>query len=530
LFALNPVSRKRWQRFRSLRRAWYSLCLLLALYVLSLGAELLCNGRPLLLRHQGRWYFPFCRFYPQSTFTPGGPDTRINYRRLEQDQAFREQGSWMLWAPVANDPLAIVPLEELQGHLRSSCRLRNIPQLGGISVNAELIITRYIGMEAFYPGNAPAGRGRKLTEFWDLPPALLDTLQRRLQQTQAFPAESYHCPGREGHPGVQITLPASAPRAAPPLLLRLTINGLQGPDLPALAWDFEPGAAVPRNQRQSYETLPAELRQLITASRQRLAGGESVLPQEVLFQGRKMLLSCEQESVRFPFRPVAGHWLGLDDAGRDVFARILYGLRSSLSFGLILVICAMTAGTAAGMLQGYLGGWVDILGQRLIEIWSALPFLYIMILMGSIYGPSFQLLIFCYALFNWIGISYYMRAEMLRLRQLPFVEAARCLGLPGWKIALRHILPNSLVPLITFFPFSLVGAIGSLAALDYLGFGLPPPTPSLGQLLQQAQNQRWAWWLILYPSLTLFTVMLLGVFVGEGLRNAFDPRRQSRLQ
>lgn len=123
-----------------------------------------------------------------------------------------------------------------------------------------------------------------------------------------------------------------------------------------------------------------------------------------------------------------------------------------------------------------------------------------------------------------------MRGEMLRLRRLPFVEAARCLGLPGWKIALRHVLPNSLVPLITFFPFSLVGAIGSLAALDYLGFGLPPPTPSLGQLLQQAQNQRWAWWLTLYPSLTLFIIMLLGVFIGEGLRNAFDPKPQSRLQ
>ncbi|HOG50794.1 MAG TPA: ABC transporter permease subunit, partial [Lentisphaeria bacterium] len=135
-----------------------------------------------------------------------------------------------------------------------------------------------------------------------------------------------------------------------------------------------------------------------------------------------------------------------------------------------------------------------------------------------------------YALFNWIGISYYMRAEMLRLRRLPFVESARCLGLPGWKIVFRHILPNAVVPLITFFPFSLVGAIGSLAALDYLGFGLPPPTPSLGQLLQQAQSQRWAWWLILYPSATLFLVMLLGVFVGEGVREAFDPRQHSRLE
>jgi microcin C transport system permease protein len=166
----------------------------------------------------------------------------------------------------------------------------------------------------------------------------------------------------------------------------------------------------------------------------------------------------------------------------------------------------------------------------LIEIWSALPFLYIMILMGSIYGRSFGLLLFCYGIFNWIGISYYMRAEFLRLRALPFVDSARCMGIPAGTIMLRHIFPNAITPVLTFFPFSLVGAIGALAALDYLGFGLPPPTPSWGQLLHQAQQFRWAWWLILYPSLAIFTVMLLGVFIGEGVRDAYDPRRYSRME
>jgi len=530
LFALNPVSKKRWQRFRSMRRAWWSFCLLLALFVLSLGAELICNGNPLLIRHQGCWYFPFCRFYPQSAFTPGGPDTRADYRKLSQDSLFRQQGSWMLWAAVANDPLSIVSIAELQEHLRTSCRLTTIPKLGGISVNAQLSITRYIGMEAFYAESSPEGRGKRLSDFWVLPQELLDGLHARFRSTAAFPAVSYFCLGQEGHPAVQISLSANASRTSPPRLLRLTISNQQEDDATSLAWEFDSKSSQPRFNQQSYASLPEDIKQVILMAKARLTAGEAFPPQEVIYRGQKMQLSFEREAVRFPFRPVEGHWLGLDDAGRDVFARILYGLRSSLSFGLILVFCAITAGSAAGMLQGYLGGWVDILGQRLIEIWSALPFLYIMILMGSIYGPSFQLLIFCYAIFNWIGISYYMRAEMLRLRKLPFVEAARCLGLPGWKIALRHILPNSLVPLITFFPFSLVGAIGSLAALDYLGFGLPPPTPSLGQLLQQAQSQHWAWWLILYPSLALFTVMLLGVFVGEGLRNAFDPRRQSRLQ
>ncbi len=530
MFALNPVSKKRWQRFRGMRRAWWALCLLLALFILSLGAELICNGNPLLIRHQGRWYFPFCRFYPQSAFTPGAPDTRADYRQLSQDSAFRQQGSWMVWAPVANDPLGIVSIAELQEHLRTSCRLTAIPKLGGISVNEQLSITRYIGMQAFYAESGPDGRGKTLSDFWVLPPALLDSLRERFQSSAAFPAISYLCPGQEGHPTVQISLSASAARSSPPRLVRLTISSQQEDDTTSLAWEFDSTSAQPRFNQQSYAALSEDIKQVILVAKAQLAAGETFPPQEVVYRGQKMQLSFEREAVRFPFRPVEGHWLGLDDAGRDVFARILYGLRSSLSFGLILVICSIAAGSIAGMLQGYLGGWVDILGQRLIEIWSALPFLYIMILMGSIYGPSFQLLIFCYAIFNWIGISYYMRAEMLRLRKLPFVEAARCLGLPGWKIAWRHILPNSLVPLITFFPFSLVGAIGSLAALDYLGFGLPPPTPSLGQLLQQAQSQRWAWWLILYPSLTLFIVMLLGVFIGEGLRNAFDPRRQSRLQ
>ena len=169
-------------------------------------------------------------------------------------------------------------------------------------------------------------------------------------------------------------------------------------------------------------------------------------------------------------------------------------------------------------------------GQRLTEIWSALPFLYVMIFIGAALGRSFMLLLICYSLFNWIGVSYYMRAEFLRLRSRSFVEAARCQGLSAPRIILFHILPNGLTPLITLFPFSLIGAIGSLAALDFLGFGLPPLSPSWGELLQQARLFRWAWWLILFPSAALFIVMLLAVLVGEGLRDAFDPRQQSRME
>ncbi|HHU13554.1 MAG: ABC transporter permease subunit [Kiritimatiellae bacterium] len=222
--------------------------------------------------------------------------------------------------------------------------------------------------------------------------------------------------------------------------------------------------------------------------------------------------------------------MGIDAAGRDVLARVLYGMRIAMIFGLLLAFWAMFFGLTLGAIQGYFGGWIDIAGQRLTEIWSALPFLYVMIFIGAALGRSFLILLVCYSLFNWIGISHYMRAEFLRLRNRTFVEAARCQGLSVRRIIFIHILPNALTPLITLFPFTLIGAIGSLAALDFLGFGLPPLTPSWGELLQQAQQFRRAWWLILFPSLALFTVMLLTVLVGEGLRDAFDPRQHTKME
>jgi microcin C transport system permease protein len=222
--------------------------------------------------------------------------------------------------------------------------------------------------------------------------------------------------------------------------------------------------------------------------------------------------------------------MGIDAAGRDVLSRVLYGMRIALIFGLVLAFWAMAFGAVMGALQGFFGGGVDIAGQRLTEIWNALPFLYVMVFVGSTIGRSFLILLICYSLFNWIGMAAYMRAEFLRLRSRTFVEAARCQGLSNRRIIFSHILPNALTPLITLFPFSLLGAIGSLAVLDFLGFGLPPLTPSWGELLQQAQQFRWAWWLILFPSSALFTVMLLTVLVGEGLRDAFDPRQQSKME
>ncbi len=234
--------------------------------------------------------------------------------------------------------------------------------------------------------------------------------------------------------------------------------------------------------------------------------------------------------VSFPFRPVPEHPFGIDAGGRDVYARVVHGLRIALLFGLALALSGMLFGLFVGAIEGYFGGVVDILLQRFTEIWSAVPFLYVMIFIGSTVGRSFAVLLVCYAIFNWIAVSYYLRAEFLRLRRHAFVDAARVSGCSAFRIIFVHILPNALTPLITLFPFLLMGAIGSLAALDFLGFGLPPMTPSCGELLQEAQQFRFAWWLVLFPSLALFIVMLLTVLVGEGLRDAFDPRQRSRLE
>lgn len=228
-----------------------------------------------------------------------------------------------------------------------------------------------------------------------------------------------------------------------------------------------------------------------------------------------------------PAPPNSANWLGTDDRGRDVLARLIYGFRISMFFGLVLAVIGTAIGILVGAFQGFLGGWVDLFGQRGIEIWASMPELYLLIILSVSFTPSIPMLIAILSLFGWIGLSIFVRAEFLRARNFDYVKAARAMGVGNWTIIRKHILPNTLVPVVTFFPFRVSGAIIGLTSLDFLNLGVPSPTPSLGELLRQAKANVDAPWL----SLTTFFVLVLTVvlinFIGEGLLQAFDPRRRA---
>ena len=225
-----------------------------------------------------------------------------------------------------------------------------------------------------------------------------------------------------------------------------------------------------------------------------------------------------------PVPPSSGHWLGTDSSGRDITARLLYGFRISIFFGLALTFVATILGVLIGALQGYFGGRVDLTTQRVIEIWNAIPELYLLIIIATIFAPSLLLLVGVFALFGWIGLSDYVRAEFLRNRNLEFVKAARAMGLSNWQIMWRHILPNSMTPVITFLPFRMSAAILFLTALDFLGLGVPG-LPSLGDLLREGKENLDAWWISIPTFVVLSLTLLLLTFIGDALRDAFDTRK-----
>lgn len=226
-----------------------------------------------------------------------------------------------------------------------------------------------------------------------------------------------------------------------------------------------------------------------------------------------------------PAPPSRENWLGTDTQGRDIVARLLYGFRTSIWFAFALTLVGTLLGVLAGAVQGYFAGRLDLTMQRLIEIWGAVPELYLLIIVASIFEPSLLLLLVLLSLWGWIGLADYVRAEFLRNRNLEYVQAARAMGLRPATVIWRHVLPNSLAPVITFLPFRMGAAVLTLTSLDFLGLGVPPGTPSLGELLRQGKDNLDAWWIIVPTFGVLVLTMLLLTFVGDALRDALDPRK-----
>ena len=336
---LSPLTRRRLHNFRANRRGYWSLWIFLVMFVASLGAELVANDRPLVVRYAGRFYVPVLSTYPETTFGGVFP-TEADYRDPAVARLIAEKG-WVLWPPI---------------------------------------------------------------------PYRYDTIN------------------------YQLPVPAPAP-------------------------------------------------------------------------------------------PSRENWLGTDDQGRDLAARLIYGFRISVLFGLTLTLLSSVIGIVAGAVQGYFGGWVDLLFQRFIEIWAGLPVLYLLIILASVVEPTFWWLLGLMLLFSWMSLVGVVRAEFYRARNFDYVRAARALGLGNALIMFRHVLPNATVATLTFLPFILNASITTLTSLDFLGFGLPPGSPSLGEILAQGKANLQAPWLGITGFLVLAAMLSLLVFIGEAVRDAFDPRK-----
>lgn len=231
-----------------------------------------------------------------------------------------------------------------------------------------------------------------------------------------------------------------------------------------------------------------------------------------------------------PHAPSKKHWFGTDNRARDVFARMIYGFNITISFGVVVTTVSYLIGVTIGAILGYFGGKVDIFGQRFIEIFASIPFLYMIIIISSVLQPNFYLLVIVMSCFNWVGMTYYTRGEFYREKAKDYVSASVSMGASNKRIMFKHILPNALTPIITFAPFALMGNISSLVGLDFLGFGLAPPTASWGEIVNQGISDIRYWWLILSPMTASFFTLLLITFIGEGVREAFDPKVYSRLR
>lgn len=450
---LDPITRKRLERFRRIRRGYYSFLVLGAAIVLSIFSPYLAESRALLVWHDGRLYLPTFEYLPMETFGQEPPpawgveDLETEYLRL--------QSEWRLERELYR-------------------RERDQAGAGAAEDLTEL--------DARYPN-----RGN----FVVMPPIPWDPYQNDFWYNEILN-------------DVQDLLDSGERSQAAQLARRDGLSELA---------DAIEGGGIDAMMADPERSPTGDLVGLVrTGAMPSLANLAAVPPTPPDFRRR--------------------HYLGTDSQGRDVASRLLYGFRISVFFALFLVLIGQAIGTVVGSLQGYLGGRFDILSQRLIEVLIAVPFLYVVIIMAALFLPTFWMLLGIMALFQWISITFFMRTEMYREKTREYCLAARSYGASHLRIIFRHLLPNCLTPLVTFTPFAVVGAIFALTGLDYLGYGLPAPTPSWGELIDQALQleNRDRLWLILAPFGALTVTLVLVVFIGESVREAFDPKRYAKYE
>ncbi len=447
---LDPITRRRLERFRRIKRGYYSLVILVTAIVLSVFAPYLAESRALLVWHDGQLYLPTFQYLPMSTFGQEPPpawgqqDLETEYLRLQREWRVERFLYDRERTAAGGDPQALAALD------------RAYPNRGNYVVMPPIPWNPYEN------------------DFWYN--EILNDVQAALDEGDRERAER--------------------------LALR---DGLD--ELAEAIYTGEIEAILADPDRSPTGDLLGLARTGTMAS----LAGMGVLP---------------------PTPPDLRHYFGTDSQGRDVASRLLYGFRISIFFALFLVIAGQIIGTTVGSLQGYLGGRFDLLSQRVLEILLAIPFLYVVIIMAALFAPTFWLLLAIMAFFQWITITFYMRTEMYREKTREYCLAARSYGASHLRVVFRHLLPNCLTPLVTFTPFAIVTAIFALTALDYLGYGLPAPTPSWGELLDQALRleNRSSLWLTLAPFGALTATLVLVVFVGESVREAFDPKQYARYE
>ncbi len=446
---LDPITRRRFARFRKIKRGYYALLILLAAMVLSIFAPFLAESRALMVSYQGKWYFPTFSYVSMAAFQQTPPpgwqavDLETDYFRLQREWRLERTLYERARAQTGSDAAAL---------------------------------------DAKYPN-----RGNYVV----MPVIPWDPYQSDFWYNEILN-------------DVGVLLKADDRIGAANLARR--------DHLDELADAIESGA------------IDDMLKDPTRSASGTLSG---------LAQGGTMP-SLKDLTKTAPNPPDShrAHYLGTDTQGRDVASRLLYGFRISIFFSLFLVIAGQVIGTFIGSLQGYFGGVFDIISQRAIEIIVSIPFLYVVIILAALIVPNFWMLLTIMALFQWIGITFYMRTEMYREKTKEYCLAAKSYGASHMRIIFRHLLPNCLTPLVTFTPFLVVGAIFSLTALDYLGYGLPAPTPSWGEMIDQALDaqNRTKLWLTFAPFTAITVTLLVVTFIGESVREAFDPKQYAKYE